>query len=456
MVSRLFFLSFFVFSAPLLAQVELAAPNIIDNSETANGTRHIAKSDLNNDGLIDLIVAQGYQADRIVVYWNMGDGSFSPEIVDTNVSDPVFIACADINGNGFMDILAIEESDGNLYWYANNNGVFSDPIIIDTEQTFGKKIVAHDFDDNGTQDLVVIWQHSINFYRNAGAANFSKEPILTTESSPNMLECWTLLKSDVNQDGHMDVVTGETIGGVIYTNDGNANFTPETFTLPSHTTISALTEFDANADSFPDFVMQRASGNVSLYTNTNGSSAGFNFESDLFQPVTNSIKEFMTSDFDADGNQDLYTAHQGTPYLYLSGENLDFSENMVVYDDESLFIDRILTADIDNDGNEEIIWSAVTGTLAYHSNGTLDVPALNKNSFEIFPIPATNRIEVRTNNAFTVLDYVLYGMHGKVFITGKILEQEIIDVQQLSDGMYFLEISTNGKKLMTKKLLVKH
>lgn len=448
----LLFFTFISFS--LSAQVDVGQVHIIDDSNIAEGITKIASADLNNDGFPELLVSQSYNSDRIVVYWNDGNANFTSEVIDTNFPEAIYVTAADINGNGFKDILAISQTNGILVWYPNTNGNFGNRTTIDTENSFGKGIIPGDFDEDGSQDLVVIWQHAFNFYRNNGSGTFTKEPITTTATDPDGLECWTITQGDVNQDGHLDVITGQTLGSAVYENDGTGNFTKQVISIPAHSTVTAQAVIDVNNDNFPDFIMKRASGFVSLYLNPGDSSFDFTYNGDLLPAIL--IEDFAVDDVDNDGNSDFYFADQGVPYLRLSGNTMDFSGSVPLNVNGGLFINHVLTADIDNDGENEFIWSAVAGTLAYQDNEALAIKENEQNEFMVYPNPASTSVYVQTNSSSTIIDFSLVDLQGKLIKQGKITSDKVIDVQKFPDGIYFLKLFLGGKKLKTEKIMVSH
>lgn len=423
---------------------------VVDSNSDSGGIRQIYTANINNDGLKDILVTRAYNFDRISVYQNSGNNNFT-EIVIDNIQDPVFITSADLNENGFQDIITITESEGDLIWYPNANGNFGNAITIDHENTFGKSIVTGDFNNDSHLDLVVIWQHSINFYENDGNGNFTKNEILTTATSPNILECWTLTKADVNNDGNLDVITGETIGGVIYKNDGNANFTPQTFTNATHSTITSLAIFDANNDSFLDAVIHRATGDVSLYLNEGNNLMNFNFHSDLMQVNSSSIELFETADVNNDGNMDIYTAFNAKPRVFLNDGNLDFSNEIILDDNPNIFVDEVFVTDLNNDNQQEFIWSGANNTIAYQTYGSLAVVKFKTSKPRIFPNPAGDFIQLQQEKN-QLFNASIFSLQGKKLVPEfKLKPNTKIDVSFLSPGIYLLKTTTeNGKSNFQK------
>ncbi|TQD36999.1 T9SS type A sorting domain-containing protein [Haloflavibacter putidus] len=416
---------------------------LIDNDVTSGGIKHIYASDLNNDGLKEVIVAKAYNFDNITVYQNQGNGNFTENIIGT-LSEAEYVTSADLNENGFQDLIALMQSNGNLVWYPNTNGNFGSAIAIDNEASFGKSIVTADFNNDSHTDLVVIWQHAINFYENDGLGNFTKDAILTTTTSPTILECWTLTKADINNDGNIDVITGETIGGVIYINDGNANFTPQTFTNGSHSTITSLDFFDANNDTFLDAVLHRATGDISLYLNAGNNLMNFNFHADLME--VNSSLALQSADVNNDGNVDLYMAFNGKPRVFLNDGNLSFANEIILDDNETIFVNEVLVTNLDNAMQQAFIWSGANTTLAYQTYGNLAVENFMHSESTLFPNPATEFIQLKQEQSQFV--------KASIFtVDGKLVKREFalkpankIDVSFLSPGLYILKTSTDSGK----------
>ncbi len=443
------FCLFLVYATESSAQ--FGTPQVIDSDQSSGGNRYMTTADIDNNGFTDILVAKAYDYDQVSVYWNNGMMNFQEAIL-TNLSDPVYIQAEDISNNGWKDFLVITESSGELYYYKNNNGSFANPQLIDTEPSFGKAIQIDDFNEDGNLDFVVIWQHAINLYLNNTDGTFTKSPILTTSSSPNILECWTMDKGDINNDGHIDIITGETLGAVVYENDGQANFTPHLVTPSTHSTLTVLKVFDANNDNHLDIVAQRAGGAVSLYTHTTN---GFNYtyESDLFTTGNNSVKRLYHIDFNGDGQEDIYTVYEGKPSLHLQENNLSFSSSMLLDDDPDLFVDQIALADLDNNGQQEFLWSAASQTLAYQKNENLSTSSPRRSALVIYPNPTTGKIYMNQPiNKYRQLS--IYSLTGKKVYAQKITgSTPSINLTFLPSGIYLMQCKSE-RDTFQKKLII--
>ncbi|PZD77845.1 T9SS type A sorting domain-containing protein [Mesonia sp. K7] len=412
----------------------------IDNDSDSGDTSYITTADINNDALLDVLVSKAYAADNITIYFNEGNGSFDQQIIAVE-SDPIYVDARDINGDGAKDLLLMTQSNGDLILRMNNNGSFVTRTVIDTESTFGKGLVIDDFDNDGDQDIVAIWQHAINYYENDGTGTFSKTAILTTSGSPNILECWTITKADVNADGNMDIVTGETIGAVVYLNNGNGNFTPHTVTQTNHTTITSLALEEIDGDNLLDLIFTSATGDASLYLNNNNTGTSFTHHSDLFSATPNSIKRLAVIEVNNDGLKDIYTAFSGNPRVFIQGNNSDFSQEIILDNNSSLFVDNVAVADIDNQSDKEFIWCSPANTIAYQKSTSLKMDQKDNNRVETYPNPMEQHLYF--SHLEDDVRLKVYDISAKLLIETDLQPNQALDVTHLKAGLYFIKLFSN-------------
>ena len=107
--------------------------------------------DYDNDGFVDLYMAQG-RIGRDVLYRNNGDLTFTDVteqvglrqdngLLDDGVSNTCGVAFADLNCNGFPDIITSNCDNGPgipASLYSNNgDGTFRKPVSLPTANQFG-------------------------------------------------------------------------------------------------------------------------------------------------------------------------------------------------------------------------------------------------------------------------------------------------------------------------------
>jgi hypothetical protein len=418
--------------------------NVIDNTAASQGIRKIITSDLNGDNQNEIIVSQAFN-NYVAYYPNTGNGTFGTKIIiDSTSSYPVSAAAGDLNGDSFIDLVALAQTYGEVQIYLNDGNAHFTQYEIDSGNMFFNGLVIEDFDHNGTKDLVVIGQHSIDLYRNNGSALFTKEHILTTATSPNVLECMYIETADMNNDGHPDVITAETIGGVIYYNDGAGNFTPATFT--SEQLITRLVHaVDINNDGFKDVVLQHSTGDVKLYTN-NGDET-FQLEGTLFNAA--SITSMASVDADADGFQDLYMAYSNKVRMLFNNGDETFGSQLFLYENNALFTNEVAISNLDSNADPEFIWSAVGGTIAYHKSTVLTVSEFNTPDLQIYPNPVSDMITIESSGE--IREIRLFNSQGKeVYVQSNLSS---LDLSNLAAGTYILEVS--GEDFTVKRRISK-
>ena len=232
--------------------------------------------DLDGDGDLDLV--SGEQNGNFNFYRNDGNNNFTPQTGSNNLlngfdvgtySSPSFV---DLDGDGDLDLVS-GETDGIFNLYRNDNSNF-------TEQTGGNNPLDGfdvgftsapsfvDLDGDGDLDLVSGETDGIfNLYRNDGS-NFTEQT-----GGNNLLDGFDVgsysTPSFVDLDGDLNLVSGEGNGNFnLYRNDGS-NFTEQT------RGNSPLDGFDVGFASAPSFIDLDGDGDLDLVSGEQN--GNFNF-----------------------------------------------------------------------------------------------------------------------------------------------------------------------------------
>src|ERR1700730_12515179 len=138
------------------------------NSASGNGPWFLAVGDFNQDGKLDLVVANldnstPTLATFISVLLGNGDGTFKSPVTYASSLEAYSLVVADFNGDGKLDIILQPGFNGStsspIYFLAGNgDGTFQSPIVAQTVGAAESISAAADFNGDGKLDLFLLNQ----------------------------------------------------------------------------------------------------------------------------------------------------------------------------------------------------------------------------------------------------------------------------------------------------------
>ena len=230
---------------------------------TAGGATGVAIADFNSDGNADLIVAN--ESSSVSVLLGNGSGTYAAAANKPVGGAPVAVTTGDFNGDGGIDIAVADKANNNVAIMLNTGaGNFGMPTAYTTGVvTAPIQLAAADLNGDGFLDLVTANSsgNNVSVLLGDGAGGFGAPTLFFTGNQPHDVTI-----GDVDGDGFLDIVTADVTGAGITFMRGTGNGTfINAVPFPAGPGASATMLGDFDRDGALDVaVVNFASSNISV------------------------------------------------------------------------------------------------------------------------------------------------------------------------------------------------
>lgn len=336
-------------------------------------TYSVATGDFNGDGIPDVVVGQArnFGSTGVTVYLAKGDGSFYPGMSYGASSQMGYVAVADFNGDGKLDIAATDSEAGVVQIFlGNGDGTFSIGGAYPTdagEGPYPQNVVTGDFNHDGVIDLAIANEDtgSVGVLLGNGDGTFA---VAISNPTPGYSP-YTITAADVNGDGFVDLaVTAYTDGppaiGILLANNDKSG----TFQAPTYYNVDGEPDFvafgDLNKDGNVDMAVTLYAGitfpgtvEIALGNGDGTFKTGVDYASSAFDAgLSNSEPaDIQMIDWNGDGNLDLVYVNSEVGALAIMLGNGDGTVSAPVEFGATEYAWGMALADVNNDGAVDVL-----------------------------------------------------------------------------------------------------
>ncbi|NLX23502.1 MAG: matrixin family metalloprotease [Phycisphaerae bacterium] len=233
-------------------------------------------ADLDGDGHMDLAVANAGD-DTISILMNLGDGTFGPHEVVAEASFAMSIVAGDLDGDSDLDLafgnVGGQAEDGGVTVLLNQGNAAFAPATNWSGDLLARDLALADMDGDGRLDLAAVERSagSVFVLFNDGSGGFGERA-----SYPTGPLSEGVAAADLDGDGHIDLVVanGESDDVSVLFNRGDGTFEPQWPYRVGQTPV-AVAVADVNGDDRPDILTaNNGAGTVSILLNNGNRTFG--------------------------------------------------------------------------------------------------------------------------------------------------------------------------------------
>jgi FG-GAP-like repeat len=223
----------------------------------------LVAADFNNTGFTSIVqtsaVKDGFgpYPGYLKAYLSTGAGAFAAPVLTSDGHNPLYLASADVNGDGLPDIVSASFANDALAVFFNNvqsPGTFNAPLVLSSPGA--SQVAIGDMNSDGLPDLISA-DYNVSLFLQTSPATFAS-PIPLYSGGANFVAV-----GDLNGDGIPDVALTDAIGVKLLMHTGAAGTT--TYAAPvsifnqtpnsSYAGANLIAIADVNGDTLNDLVI---------------------------------------------------------------------------------------------------------------------------------------------------------------------------------------------------------
>jgi hypothetical protein len=229
-------------------------------------SRGLVAADFNHNGFTSIVqtsaVAGGPQPypGYLKAYLSAAAGAFAAPVLTSDGNDPLYLATADLNGDGLPDVVSASFDDGTLAVFFNNvqtPGTFNSPLVLSSPGA--SQVAVADMNGDGLPDLISA-DYNLSLFLQTSPATFAS-PITLYSGGAN----WVAV-GDLNHDGIPDIALTDNVGVKLLMHTGAAGTTTyaapvAVFTATANADVigaNLIAIADVNGDGLNDLVITDA------------------------------------------------------------------------------------------------------------------------------------------------------------------------------------------------------
>ncbi|MEK6858935.1 MAG: VCBS repeat-containing protein [Nanoarchaeota archaeon] len=270
---------------------------------------------------------------------------------------------ADIDKDGDLDVVSSSENDKKIAWYENNGSTWIERSIA-TSFLSPKAVFAADINNDTYIDVVSVSHTGVDngqviWYQNNG----SSPPGWTNRTVSNLGPPYsprTVIVADLDKDGRMDIIVGESLGlGEIYFIKNNGGSPPtwtENVLVSSVGEIRSLYAIDMDKDNDTDVISaSRDNDKIEWYQNNGGSP--LTWTTRTINTTADDARSVYATDLDSDGDMDVLSASRNDDKVawYENNGSIPAGWTGRIINTSADGAVAVSAADFDGDGDVDVV-----------------------------------------------------------------------------------------------------